>query len=100
MAKQQRHKVKCSRCGHTTETAATTQKITCGGCGYKTANVAVTNIKDLWIKACQYDNIPADSKFVNFSSTNPYATLYNQAMCKASKLITATIEGTAQVSMP
>jgi hypothetical protein len=38
------------------------------------------NIKELWAKACEYDNIPADSKFVVFSNDNPYVADYNRAV--------------------
>ncbi|MFH1031165.1 MAG: hypothetical protein V1767_01140 [Chloroflexota bacterium] len=34
----------------------------------------------LWIKACEFDNIPPDSKFVVFSDENKFAKFYNQAL--------------------
>lgn len=34
----------------------------------------------LWIRACQEDGIPTDSKFVQFSEGNKYAAFYNQAV--------------------
>jgi len=36
--------------------------------------------RELWKKACEYDGIPPDSKFVTFSKDNPYAKLYNEAL--------------------
>jgi len=38
MTQKTTHKVKCTRCGHTTESTRDTALITCGGCGYKTKN--------------------------------------------------------------
>ena len=35
-------------------------------------------LKALWIKACRYDSIPVDSKFVCFSNDNPYVERYNK----------------------
>ena len=37
-------------------------------------------IAELWRKACEYDNIPADSKFCVFSDNNPWARKYNFGM--------------------
>lgn len=34
----------------------------------------------LWKKACEFDQIPAESKFVVFSDWNRYAKLHNVAM--------------------
>lgn len=42
-------------------------------------------VKALWNKACDYDKINRDSKFVNFSKGNPYAQSYNKAMGEAMK---------------
>jgi hypothetical protein len=36
--------------------------------------------KQIWEKACEHDNIPADSQFVCFSDDNPWANEYNKAM--------------------
>ena len=36
--------------------------------------------KAIWGKACKYDKIPADSKFVVFSPKNPWAKEYDKAM--------------------
>jgi len=38
------------------------------------------NIKALWKKACAFDHIPTDSKFVEFSKENPYMKDYNKAI--------------------
>lgn len=34
----------------------------------------------LWQRACRYDGIPPDSKFVVFSESNPYVDGYNVAV--------------------
>ena len=36
--------------------------------------------RDLWRKACEFDGIPSDSKFVEFSEGNRFAEFYNKAM--------------------
>ena len=36
--------------------------------------------QQLWIKACEFDGIPADSKFVVFSDENKFAKFYGIAM--------------------
>jgi len=41
---------------------------------------AQAEVKRLWNLMCEYDGIAIDSKFVVFSSTNPYATEYNNAV--------------------
>jgi hypothetical protein len=33
-------------------------------------------LAELWAKACRYDGIPADAKFVSFSEDNPYMKKY------------------------
>ena len=38
------------------------------------------NTKKLWQKACAFDKIPSDSKFVEFSKENPYVKDYNKAI--------------------
>ena len=38
------------------------------------------DIKELWKKACAFDHIPPESKFVNFSIENPYVKDYNKAI--------------------
>jgi hypothetical protein len=45
------------------------------------------NIKELWQKACKYDNIPVNSKFVIFSKDNPFMAEYNQAVATLHKAI-------------
>ncbi len=42
-------------------------------------------LKALWIKACRFDGIPIDSKFVVFSKENHYANRHN----KISRLVLA-----------
>ena len=37
-------------------------------------------VKGLWAKACEWDKIPSDSKFVVFSDDNPYLKEYNEAV--------------------
>lgn len=37
----------------------------------------------LWIKACRFDSIPIDSKFVVFTAKNHYADRYNKIACLA-----------------
>ena len=34
----------------------------------------------LWQKACEFDNIPVDSKFVEFSEGNKFIPFYNNVM--------------------
>ena len=36
--------------------------------------------RQLWIKACEFDGISPDSKFVVFSDGNRFAVFYNQAI--------------------
>ena len=38
------------------------------------------NVRALWIKACEFDNIPTNSKFVVSSAANPYVAQYQKAM--------------------
>ena len=38
------------------------------------------DIKALWNKACDYEGIDRESKFVIFSDDNPWAVKYNEAM--------------------
>lgn len=42
-------------------------------------------IKSLWNKSLDYDGIPRDSKFVNFSRENPYQKEYNELMTEKMK---------------
>ncbi len=45
---------------------------------YHSVNINVKVIlKQIWNKACEFDDIEKDSKFVVFSKDNPYDTLYN-----------------------
>lgn len=37
-------------------------------------------IKSLWIRACRFDGIPIDSKFVCLSNDNSYIRRYNKMM--------------------
>ncbi|MDD4985817.1 MAG: ArdC-like ssDNA-binding domain-containing protein [Dehalococcoidales bacterium] len=39
-------------------------------------------LQELWKKACEWDKIPPDSKFVTFSVDNPYMKEYNEVMGK------------------
>ena len=39
------------------------------------------SLKQLWIKACEYDSIEPESKFVVFSTANPWAKKYNTLAC-------------------
>ena len=41
------------------------------------------DIKELWNKACAFDHIPPESKFVNFSIENPYVKDYNKEIGRA-----------------
>jgi len=34
----------------------------------------------VWARACEFEGIPTDSKFVVFSDTNKWAKLYNELM--------------------
>ncbi|MBD3263787.1 MAG: hypothetical protein GF375_01640, partial [Candidatus Omnitrophica bacterium] len=43
-------------------------------------------VKELWKKACEYEGIPVDSKFVIFSKDNPYNEAYNRAMTQYMKV--------------
>ena len=40
----------------------------------------MNSVKKLWQKACAFDKIPIDSKFVEFSTENPYVKEYNNAI--------------------
>ena len=42
-------------------------------------------VKSLWIKACEWEKIPPDSKFVVFSDDNPYLKEYNEEIGKLLK---------------
>jgi len=42
--------------------------------------MASYTISELWQKACEYDGIPIDAKFVVFSDDNPWQKQYNKAM--------------------
>ena len=37
-------------------------------------------VRLLWVKACEFDGIPVDSKCVCFSKENKYVPFYNKAM--------------------
>lgn len=37
-------------------------------------------LRALWIKACRFDSIPVNSKFVVFDDNNPYLIRYNKVM--------------------
>jgi hypothetical protein len=37
-------------------------------------------MKALWNKACEFDNVPANSMFVVFSPKNPWMVEYNARM--------------------
>jgi hypothetical protein len=39
----------------------------------------------LWRKACDFDGIATDSRFVVFSKENKFAAFYNQAMLRLSE---------------
>ena len=39
-------------------------------------------VHSLWIKACEWEKIPIESKFVVFSDENPYLEEYNEAISK------------------
>ncbi|MDP2729709.1 MAG: hypothetical protein Q8O55_04435 [Dehalococcoidales bacterium] len=39
-------------------------------------------VHSLWIKACEWEKIPIESKFVVFSDENPYLKEYNEAVSK------------------
>ena len=52
-------------------------------------------IKQLWDKACEYDRIPFDSKFVVFSDHNPWMKKYNfaiSAYLKSTRTNTAYVQ--------
>lgn len=40
----------------------------------------IEKVKNLWNKACEFDKIPSDSKFVTFSDKNPFVKEYNEAV--------------------
>ena len=40
----------------------------------------MNDIKKLWQKACAFDHIPTNAKFVEFSTENPYTKDYNKAI--------------------
>ena len=42
-------------------------------------------LRDLWVKACEYDKIDPNSKFVVFSKDNPWAKKYNKFACLISQ---------------
>ena len=44
----------------------------------------------LWVKACRYDGIPTDAKFVVLSQGNPFDKPYNKAMEKYQKIVSKT----------
>lgn len=47
--------------------------------GQQYINGLANTISELWKKACDFDNVPPDSKFVVFSDGNKFAKLHNQA---------------------
>jgi hypothetical protein len=42
-------------------------------------------VRELWNRACKWDEIPPESKFVVFSVENPWAEVYNAAMIQFQK---------------
>lgn len=42
-------------------------------------------VKELWRRACAFDEIPPESKFVVFSLDNPWVRVYNAAMIQLQK---------------
>lgn len=57
-----------------------------------TKKTAKEVVKDLWQRACEYDDIPPESSFVVFSKGNPWEGRYNLAvkqyleLCKSVQL--------------
>ncbi len=45
-----------------------------------TVQQAKERAAELWVKMCQWDNVPPDSRFIVFSETNPYKDEYDAAM--------------------
>ena len=43
--------------------------------------MAIYSLRDLWVKACEYDGIDPESKFVVFSDDNPWMRKYNLLAC-------------------
>ena len=52
----------------------------------QTITAARNTVGQCWRQACEFDDIPADSKFVVFSDGNPYAKWYNLAMTEYLRL--------------
>ena len=52
----------------------------------------VAKVKDLWVKACQYDGIDPDSSFVVHSERNPYVDNHNIEFMKLMKMRKNIIE--------
>ena len=48
----------------------------------KSPSALEQEVKSLWVKTCEWDKIPPDSKFVEFSDDNPYLKEYNEAIGK------------------
>lgn len=44
-------------------------------------------VKQLWNKACEFDGIDPESKFVVFSKANPWVPAYNRAVMYATKFM-------------
>jgi hypothetical protein len=49
---------------------------------YKKIEKARLDARALWVKACNYDGIPTDAKFVAFSQRNPFDKPYCKAIMK------------------
>lgn len=47
---------------------------------------AYAEVKILWNRMCRADGIDPKSKFVAFSTSNPYAAQYNEAMARYQSL--------------
>lgn len=45
----------------------------------------MTEVRNLWKQACEWEGISVDSKFVNFSKDNPYVARYNELLCSIMK---------------
>jgi len=51
----------------------------------------MNDIKELWQKACAFDHIPTNAKFVEFSTNNPYVKDYNAAIKKKQETVIGKI---------
>ncbi|MBI4201192.1 MAG: hypothetical protein HY531_02755 [Chloroflexi bacterium] len=62
------------------------------------AGLAAT-VRQLWVKACEHDGIPPDSRFVVFSEDDPYTPYHDKAVRELQEARAAFVPGGGYVGI-